>query len=84
MEATSLQPGVPATPGPTTCGRQSLIQAQTVWPMPFIAIAVWAAAPLISYVGVRRKMAGPFVLLPLFITTAIALGSRSGRAVAAT
>jgi hypothetical protein len=82
MEATSLQPGVPATPGPTTCGRQSLIQAQTVWPMPFIAIAVWAAAPLISYVGVRRKMAGP--VLPLLITTAIALRSRSGRGVAAT
>jgi hypothetical protein len=79
-----------------------------VWPMPLIAILVWSLAPLIGYVGVRRKMAGrgggtalivlalaleatvlvsfggapfcaPFVLLPLLITTAIALASRSGK-----
>jgi hypothetical protein len=105
MEATSTQPGVPATPGPTICGRQSLIQTQPVWPMPFIAIAVWSLAPLASYVGVRRRMAGqsggtalivaalllemtvlisfgaapffaPFVLLPLAISTALALSAR--------
>ena len=108
MEVTSNQPGVPATPGPTICGRQSLIQAQPVWPMPLIAIVVWSLAPLLSYAGVRRRMAGesggtalivlallleatvlisfgaapffaPFVLLPLLITTAIALGSPSSR-----
>jgi hypothetical protein len=107
MEATSARPGVPATPGPTICGQQSLIEAQTVWPMPFLAIAVWSLAPLIGYIGVRRRMAGqgggnalivlglvleatvlisfgaapffaPFVLLPLLITTAIALASRPG------
>ena len=103
--ATSTQPGVPATPGPTICGQQSLVQAQPVWPLPLIAIVVWSLAPLIGYVGVRRKMAGqtdgtalivfalllegtvlisfgaapffaPFVLLPLLITTTIALRSR--------
>jgi hypothetical protein len=92
--------------------QQSLIEAQPVWPLPFMAIALWSVAPLISYAGVRRKMAGqsggtalivvallleatvlisfgaapffaPFVLLPLLIITAIALGSRPGRAVAA-
>lgn len=105
MEASSSQPGVPATPGPTICGTQSLIQAQSVWPMPLLAIVAWSIAPLISYVGVRRKMAGqgggmalilfalfleatslisfgaawffvPYVLLPLLISTAIALASR--------
>ncbi len=103
--ATSAQPGVPMTPGPTICGRQSLIQAQPVWPMPFLAIAVWSIAPSIGYIGVRRRMAShrggtaliafallleatvlisfgaapffaPFVLLPLIISTALALSSR--------
>jgi hypothetical protein len=107
MEMTGAPPGVPSTPGPTICGQQSLIQAQPVWPMPLLAIAVWSLAPLISYIGVRRKMAGqsgssalivlglvleatvvisfgaapffaPFVLLPLLITTVIALTSRRG------
>jgi hypothetical protein len=107
MEATSAQPGVLATPGPTICGRQSLIEAQAVWPMPFLAIAVWSLAPLVGYIGVRRRMAGqgggtalivlglvleatvlisfgaapffaPFVLLPLLITTTIALASLPG------
>lgn len=105
MEATSSTPGVVATPGPQTCGRQSLIEAQPVWPMPFIAIAVWSVAPLISYIGVRRRMAGesggaalivvalvleatvlisfgaapffaPFVLLPLVISSTLALSAR--------
>jgi len=107
MELTGAPPGVPSTPGPTICGQQSLIEAQTVWPMPLLAIAVWSLAPLISHVGVRRKMAdqgggagliiaalvleatvlisfgaapffAPFVLLPLLITTAIALMPRPG------
>jgi hypothetical protein len=76
--------------------------------MPLLAIAVWSLAPLVSYIGVRRKVAGqdggtalvmlalvleatvlisfgaapffaPFVLLPLLISTALALGSRSVR-----
>lgn len=104
-EVSSSVPGVPATPGPTVCGQQSLVQAQAVWPMPFLAISVWSLAPLISYVGVRRRIAGqtdgaalillalaleasvlasfgaapffaPFVLLPLVITTALALSAR--------
>jgi hypothetical protein len=99
------QPGALATPGPTICGQQSLIEAQPVWPMPFLAIVVWSAAPLLSYVGVRRRRAGeagatalivlavaleatvlvsfgaapffaPFVLLPLLVSTAVALVSR--------
>ena len=103
--ATNPQPGVPATPGPTICGQQSLFQAQPIWPMPFLAVAVWSVAPLIGYVGVRRRFTGqsggtalvlvglvleatvlisfgaapffaPFVLLPLIISTALALVSR--------
>ncbi|HKY50453.1 MAG TPA: hypothetical protein VJP45_04280 [Candidatus Limnocylindria bacterium] len=98
-------PGAPATPGPTICGRQSLIQAQPIWPMPLIAIVVWSFAPLVTYIGVRRRTVdvasgtaviilglfleltvlisfgaapffAPFVLLPLLITTALALASR--------
>ena len=104
--ATSSVPGQIATPGPTVCSNESLIQRQPVWPLPFLAIAVWSVAPLISYVGVRRKMAGqgsgtalivlalvleatvlisfgaapffaPFVLLPLVISTALALSARA-------
>lgn len=56
--ATSTVPGQIATPGPTVCRQQSLIETQTIWPMPFIAIAIWSLAPLISYIGVRRRMAG--------------------------
>lgn len=103
MEITGT-PGSPATPGPTICGRQSLIEAQPVWPMPLLAILVWSSAPLLAYAGVRRKLTrqaggtalilfallaegtvlvsfgaapffAPFVLLPLLITTAIALAS---------
>jgi hypothetical protein len=105
--ATNPQPGIPATPGPTVCGQQSLFEAQPIWPMPFLAVVVWSVAPLIAYFGVRRRMAGqtgsaslivlalvleatvlisfgaapffaPFVLLPLVISTAIALSSRVG------
>jgi len=104
MEITGT-PGAPATPGPEICGRQSLIEAQPVWPMPLLAILVWTFAPLLAYAGVRRKLGrqgggtalimfavlaectvlvsfgaapffAPFVLLPLLISTAIALGSR--------
>lgn len=56
--ATSTQPGVLATPGATICTRESLVRLQPIWPMPFLAVAVWSVAPLIGYVGVRRKMAG--------------------------
>ena len=105
MEASSSQPSTPATPGPMVCGTQSLIQAQSVWPMPLLAIVAWSIAPLISYVGVRRRMVGasggaalilfallleattlisfgaawffvPYVLMPLVISTAIAMASR--------
>jgi hypothetical protein len=106
--ATNPQPGGPATPGPTICGQQSLFQAQPIWPMPFLALAVWSVAPLIGYVGVRRRFAlqsggtallvlalvleatvlisfgaapffAPFVLLPLLISTALALATRAGQ-----
>lgn len=103
VTATSAVPGQLATPGPTICERTSLFQSQPIWPLPFLAVAVWSIAPLVSYIGVRHRMAGgggmplivagllleltvlisfgaapffaPFVLLPLLITTAIALRS---------
>ena len=103
--ATSTVPGQIATPGPTVCTSESLVERQPIWPLPFLAVVVWSVAPLISYVGVRRKMAGqgggtalvilalvleasvlisfgaapyfaPFVLLPLVISTALALSAR--------
>lgn len=102
--ATSTVPGQIATPGPTICSNESLVQRQPIWPLPFLAVAVWSVAPLLSYVGVRRRMAGqggtalivlalvleatvlisfgaapffaPFVLLPLVISTALALSAR--------
>jgi hypothetical protein len=106
--ATITAPGQIATPGPTVCGRQSLIEAQPIWPMPLLAVLVWSAAPLIGYLGVHRRMAGqsgstalivlalvleatvlisfgaapffaPFVLLPLVISTALALLSHAGQ-----
>ncbi|MEX2047256.1 MAG: hypothetical protein WEE03_08820 [Chloroflexota bacterium] len=52
---------------------QSLVQAQAIWPMPFLAISVWSLAPLISYVGVRRRIAGQ---TDGVITTALALSDR--------
>lgn len=105
VTATSTVPGQIATPGPTICERTSLFQSQPIWPLPFLAVAVWSVAPLISYVGVRRRMAGrgsgialivlalmleatvlisfgaapffaPFVLLPLVISTGLALSAR--------
>ncbi|HJW50191.1 MAG TPA: hypothetical protein VJ726_12315 [Candidatus Limnocylindria bacterium] len=105
VTATSTVPGQIATLGPTICTRESLVALQRIWPLPFLAVAVWSVAPLISYVGVRRKMAGqssgtaliilalvleatvlisfgaapffaPFVLLPLVISTALALSAR--------
>ena len=104
--ATSTVPGQVATPGPTVCSNESLVQRQPVWPLPLLAVVVWSAAPLIGYVGVRRRMAGqsggtalliaglvleatvlisfgaapffaPFVLLPLVISTALALSARA-------
>ena len=103
--ATSTLPGQIATPGPTICTNESLASRQPIWPLPFLAVAVWSVAPLISYVGVRRKTAGdangtaliilalvleasvlisfgaapffvPFVLVPLVISTALALSAR--------
>lgn len=106
VTATSTVPGQLATPGPTICERTSLFQSQPIWPLPFLAVAVWSIAPLIGYIGVRQRMAGeggtalivtalllestvlisfgaapffaPFVLLPLLITTVIALRSKPG------
>jgi hypothetical protein len=104
--ATPLPPG--ATPGPpavgvTNCGNEALWQRQQIFPMPFAAVLVWSLAPLVTYYGIRLRLAGergtgtalaiagvllectviisfgaapffvPFVLLPLAITTTIAL-----------
>ena len=48
-------PGPPATPGPVTCGVESLWQRQAIFPMPFFAITVWSLAPTLVYFGVRRR-----------------------------
>ena len=99
-------PGPPATAGPTTCGTEALWQRQQIFPLPFFAVAVWAIAPVLVYVGVVQRERGardlgnvlvllgvllectvlisfgaapifvPFVLLPLLITTAVALTRR--------
>ena len=103
--ATSTMPGQIATPGPTVCTNESLVDRQPVWPLPFLAVVVWSVAPLLSYIGVRRRMTGasggtglilaallleatvlisfgaapffaPFVLLPLVVSTALALSAR--------
>jgi len=106
ITATPAPPG--ATPGPpapsvTTCGSEALWQRQPIFPMPFFAVLVWSLAPLVTYYGVRLRLAGerttgaalaiaglllegsvlisfgaapffvPFVLLPLALTTTIAL-----------
>jgi uncharacterized membrane protein YoaK (UPF0700 family) len=87
----------------TTCGYEALWQRQPILPLPFFAVAVWAIAPVLVYVGVVQRERGardlgnvlvllgvllectvlisfgaapifvPFVLLPLLITTAVAL-----------
>ena len=106
ITATPPPPG--ATPGPpavgvTTCGNEALWQRQPIFPMPFFAVLLWSLAPLVTYYGVRLRLAGerttgaalaiaglllegsvlisfgaapffvPFVLLPLALTTTIAL-----------
>ena len=106
VSATAAPPG--QTPGPppspvTSCGNEALWQRQQIFPMPFFAVAVWAIAPVLVYVGVVQRERGardlgnvlvglgvllectalisfgaapifvPFVLLPLLITTAVAL-----------
>jgi hypothetical protein len=106
ITATPPPPG--ATPGPpavgvTTCGNEALWQRQQIFPMPFAAVLVWSLAPLVTYYGIRLRLAGerrtgaalaiagvllectviisfgaaplfvPFVLLPLLLTTTVAL-----------
>jgi hypothetical protein len=106
ITATPPPPGATAGPpsvGVTTCGSEALWQRQPIFPMPFFAVLVWSLAPLVTYYGVRLRLAGerttgaalaiaglllegsvlvsfgaapffvPFVLLPLALTTTIAL-----------
>ena len=48
-------PGPLATAGPPTCGTEALWQAQPIFPMPFLAIALWSFAPLLVYAGARMR-----------------------------
>ena len=97
-------PTTGATPAPqvSTCFTKSLIEVQPIWPLPLVPILVWSLAPLLAFLGVRRRIAGrsfgtalivvalvleatviisfgaaplyvPFVLLPLVLTSIIAL-----------
>jgi len=105
MTTASFAPGQIATPAQTVCSNQSLVERQAIWPLPFLAVVVWSVAPVIGYIGVRRKMAGgesgtaliilalvleasvlisfgaapffvPLVLLPLVVSTGLALSAR--------
>ena len=51
-------PGPPATFGPQICGTEALWQRQPIFPLPFFAVFVWSLAPLLSYFGVRIRVAG--------------------------
>lgn len=56
--ASAPSPGAtaaPATFGPTVCGTQALWQAQPIFPMPFLAVAVWSLAPSLGYAGARMR-----------------------------
>ena len=37
---------------PAHCDTMSLVQSQSVWPMPLLAIALWSLAPLLAVLGV--------------------------------
>ncbi len=53
-------PGTPivATPGPTVCEAQALWQRQPIFPLPFLAVAVWSLAPSLGYLGVHLRLRG--------------------------
>lgn len=40
------------------CASHSLVQVQPVWPLPLLAIAIWALAPSLVLAGVLRRRAG--------------------------
>ena len=37
---------------PAHCDTMSLVQAQSVWPMPLLALVIWSLAPLLAVLGV--------------------------------
>ena len=37
---------------PAHCDTMSLVQAQSVWPMPLLVLALWSLAPLLAVLGV--------------------------------
>ena len=37
---------------PAHCDTMSLVQAQSVWPMPLLALVLWSLAPLLAVLGV--------------------------------
>jgi hypothetical protein len=37
---------------PAHCDTMSLVQSQSVWPMPLLAIALWSLAPMLAVLGV--------------------------------
>ena len=58
VTATPSVPGVIGTPGPEICQSYSLVEAQSVWPMPLLAIIVWSLAPSATAVGLIRRLRG--------------------------
>lgn len=37
---------------PARCDTMSLVQSQSVWPMPLLALVLWSLAPLLAVLGV--------------------------------
>lgn len=56
VTATTSVPGTVATPGPQVCQSYSLVQTQSVWPMPLLAIAVWSLAPSVAAAGLIGRL----------------------------
>lgn len=73
-------PVTPANPtptlGPQICGTKTLVEVQPIWPMPFLALAVWSLAPLLAMRGVWSGRTWP-VILALIVesTTLISFGA---------
>ena len=56
MYVPPASPGAPEpTFGPATCGVEALWQRQPIFPMPFVAIAIWSLAPGLAYLGTRMR-----------------------------
>lgn len=72
----SAIPGQPApTPGPLVCESTNMLQAQTVWPMPLLAFAVWSLAPLLAVLAVWSGRPWLVVVAMVIEITALVTGA---------